>query len=54
VAHGLGGPIVARLENHQIEGIFHDIDAKGALLLKDAAGDTHTIDAGDIFFPDAA
>lgn len=53
VAHGLGGPIVARLENHQIEGIFHNIDDKGALLVKDAAGDTHTIDAGDIFFPDA-
>ena len=54
VAHGLGGPIVARLEKHEIEGIFLGIDAKGALLLKDAAGETHTIDAGDIFFPDAA
>ena len=53
VAHGLGGPIVARLEKHQIEGIFEDIDAKGALLLKDAAGETHIIDAGDVFFPEA-
>jgi BirA family biotin operon repressor/biotin-[acetyl-CoA-carboxylase] ligase len=53
VAHGLGRPIVARLEKHQIEGIFLDIDEKGALMLKDANGATHIIDAGDIFFPDA-
>ncbi len=51
VAHGLGGPIVATLENEQFEGIFKDIDEKGALILKTAAGDTMTIDAGDVFFP---
>ena len=51
VAHGLGGPIVATLENEQFEGIFKDIDEKGALILQTAAGDTITIDAGDVFFP---
>lgn len=51
VAHGLGGPMVARLENKEIQGIFHDIDEKGALLLKDESGAMHIIDAGDVFFP---
>lgn len=51
VAHGLGGPIVATLENEQFEGIFKDIDEKGALILQTAAGDTMAIDAGDVFFP---
>lgn len=51
VAHGMGGPMVARLENEEIQGIFHDIDEKGALLLKDESGATHVIDAGDVFFP---
>ena len=41
VAHGLGGPIVATLENEQFEGIFKDIDEKGALILQTAAGDTN-------------
>lgn len=53
VAHGLGEPIVARLENEELRGIFLDIDEKGALLLKDESGVTHTIDAGDVFFPEA-
>lgn len=53
VAHGLGEPIVARLEKQEISGIFLDIDEKGALLLKDKSGTTHTIDAGDVFFPEA-
>ncbi len=52
VAHGLGEPIVARLESEEIRGIFLDIDEKGALLLKDGSGETHVIDAGDVFFPD--
>ena len=51
VAHGLGGPIVATLENEQFEGIFKDVDEKGALILQTAAGDTMAIDAGDVFFP---
>ena len=51
VAHGLGRPIVARLENEQFEGIFKDIDEKGALVLEKAAGEILTIDAGDVFFP---
>lgn len=51
VAHGLGGPIVATLENEQFEGIFKDVDEKGALILQTTAGDTMTIDAGDVFFP---
>ena len=51
VAHGLGRPIVAKLENEQFEGIFKDIDEKGALVLEKAAGEILTIDAGDVFFP---
>lgn len=51
VAHGLGGPMVARLESNEIEGIFLDIDDSGALLLKDGEGETHVIEAGDVFFP---
>ena len=52
VAHGIGGPLVARLENQEIKGIFIDIDEKGALLLQDEAGGTQAIDAGDVFFPE--
>lgn len=52
VAHGLGGPMVARLENESIEGIFLDIGEAGALILKDAAGTKHIIEAGDVFFPE--
>ena len=52
VAHGLGGPMVARLENESIEGIFLDIDEAGALILKDMAGSKHVIEAGDVFFPE--
>ena len=51
VAHGMGGPMVARLEKEEIKGIFHDIDEKGALLLRDESGAVHVIDAGDVFFP---
>ena len=51
VAHGMGGRMVARLEKEEIQGIFHDIDEKGALLLKDDSGAVHIIDAGDVFFP---
>ena len=52
VAHGIGGPLVARLENQTIEGIFQDIDETGALQLQDPAGVMHVIDAGDVFFPE--
>jgi BirA family biotin operon repressor/biotin-[acetyl-CoA-carboxylase] ligase len=52
VAHGIGGPLVARLENQTIEGIFLDIDETGALQLQDPAGGMHVIDAGDVFFPE--
>lgn len=51
VAHGLGSPMVARLEDHEIEGVFRDINDDGALVLKDAAGEKHVIEAGDVFFP---
>jgi BirA family biotin operon repressor/biotin-[acetyl-CoA-carboxylase] ligase len=52
VAHGIGSPLVARLENREIKGIFVDIDEKGALQIQDEAGETQVIDAGDIFFPE--
>jgi len=52
VAHGIGGPLVARLENQTIEGIFQDIDETGALQLQEPEGVMHVIDAGDVFFPE--
>ncbi len=51
VAHGLGQPMTARLEQTEITGTFLDIDEKGALLLQDETGAHHKIDAGDVYFP---
>lgn len=54
VAHGLGGPMTARLETEEIRGKFVDIDEKGTLILEDETGAKHVIDAGDVFFPETA
>jgi BirA family transcriptional regulator, biotin operon repressor / biotin---[acetyl-CoA-carboxylase] ligase len=51
-AHGLGGPIQVRLPRETLDGVFRDIDARGALMLETAAG-TRAITAGDVFFPQA-
>jgi BirA family transcriptional regulator, biotin operon repressor / biotin---[acetyl-CoA-carboxylase] ligase len=48
-AIGLGEPIRVRLPNSELDGIFEDIDADGALLLR--SGKTvRRVTAGDVFF----
>ncbi|MBI2254111.1 MAG: biotin--[acetyl-CoA-carboxylase] ligase [Proteobacteria bacterium] len=47
--HGLGDPIVARLEREEISGRFEDIDGDGTLLLRTDDGILKRIAAGDIF-----
>lgn len=48
-AIGLGETIRVRLPNAELDGVFEDIDADGALLLR-AAGTVRRITAGDVFF----
>jgi BirA family biotin operon repressor/biotin-[acetyl-CoA-carboxylase] ligase len=48
-AAGLGGPIIARLEGHELEGRFAGLDETGALLLETDTG-AHRITAGEVFF----
>lgn len=48
-ARGVGGPIQVRLPRETLDGVFHDIDARGALILESAGG-IRTITAGDVFF----
>lgn len=50
-ASGLGGDITVHLEGEEIKGRFHDIDAKGRLVLALSEGGTRIIAAGDVFFP---
>ncbi|MEM9850668.1 MAG: biotin--[acetyl-CoA-carboxylase] ligase [Pseudomonadota bacterium] len=45
----IGQPVVARLPNEEIAGIFRTVDATGALVLDTDAG-PRTIAAGDVFF----
>jgi BirA family transcriptional regulator, biotin operon repressor / biotin---[acetyl-CoA-carboxylase] ligase len=52
-ARGLGEPIVARLGNTEIEGVFEDLDPTGALVLRTTSGH-RTIAAGEVFFGRAA
>lgn len=48
--HHAGAPMTARLADHSVlQGEFHDLDASGALLLRDYAGKIHSITAADIF-----
>jgi BirA family biotin operon repressor/biotin-[acetyl-CoA-carboxylase] ligase len=48
-AIGIGEAIRVRLPNEEIDGIFEDIDADGALLLR-VGGAVRRITAGDVFF----
>lgn len=61
-AAGLGGPIMVRLEDRTLAGVFSGLDEEGALLLHSAHSegpDRETnprplrITAGDVFFPAA-
>jgi BirA family biotin operon repressor/biotin-[acetyl-CoA-carboxylase] ligase len=49
-AHGLGRPLRASLAQGTVEGVFEDLDAGGALLLRTAAGGHGRIEAGEIHF----
>ncbi len=46
----LGQPIEARLPRERVNGLFEDVDAEGALVLRTAAG-LRRIHAADIYFP---
>jgi BirA family transcriptional regulator, biotin operon repressor / biotin---[acetyl-CoA-carboxylase] ligase len=48
-AHGLGGPIAVRPPMGELSGIFEDIDADGALLLRQGEA-VRRISAGDVYF----
>ncbi len=49
-AHGLGGPVIARLPNKTISGKAIGLDVDGALEIETAAGERIKIHAGDVFF----
>ena len=50
-AQNLGAAIEVRLENQTLKGIFEDIDAQGALVLRLDDGTVQIIATGDVFFP---
>ncbi|SLN53666.1 biotin--[acetyl-CoA-carboxylase] ligase [Oceanibacterium hippocampi] len=50
-ADGLGQPLVARLPNTSIEGVFEDLDDAGGLVLGCPGGVRRVINAGEVFRP---
>ncbi|MCT4656072.1 MAG: biotin--[acetyl-CoA-carboxylase] ligase [Cohaesibacter sp.] len=50
-ARGVGQPIVVRLPNEELTGIFDRLDNDGALVLLMDDGQRRTILAGDVFWP---
>lgn len=46
----LGAGIRARIADMEAVGVFEGIDAEGALVLREAAGRTRKISAGEVFF----
>ena len=49
-AKGIGQPLTARFETHEVSGIFKGLDKQGALILRAGDGAEHRIIAADIFF----
>lgn len=49
-AMGLGKPVRVDLGSRVVEGVFSDVAADGALIVKMAAGTTETVHAGDVKF----
>ncbi len=50
-AAGIGAPVKARLADESVhEGVFHDLDADGALILETDDGTMLRVLAGDVFF----
>ena len=52
-AHNIGETVQVRLASKTLEGVFENIDERGALLLRLADGRQEVIMAGDVFFPKA-
>jgi BirA family transcriptional regulator, biotin operon repressor / biotin---[acetyl-CoA-carboxylase] ligase len=50
-AKGVGQPIVVRLPNDTLEGVFAGLAQDGALILQLRDGHRRQISAGDVFFP---
>lgn len=48
-ATGLGQRITVRLAAETLDGVFHDLDDEGALLLRLDSGRLHPVHAGDVF-----
>lgn len=53
MADGLGGPVVARLADSELHGLFEGLDDDGALLLRQDDDTLKRITAGDVFRPKA-
>lgn len=52
-AAGIGAPVIVRLADETLQGLFEDLDADGALRLRMDDGTVRQIAAGDVFFPAA-
>jgi BirA family biotin operon repressor/biotin-[acetyl-CoA-carboxylase] ligase len=52
-AMGLGEPIVVRLSDRTLEGVFDSLDERGQLLLRLSSGVVRPVAAGEIFFAGA-
>lgn len=50
-ARGLGGPVIVRLPNETLNGIFAALDEDGALILHLDGRPNRRITAGDVFIP---
>ena len=50
---GIGGPVIVRLPNETLHGIFAALDEDGALILHLEGRPNRRITAGDVFFPSA-
>ncbi|MBO6825129.1 MAG: biotin--[acetyl-CoA-carboxylase] ligase [Sneathiella sp.] len=50
-AKGIGGPVVARLPNAELSGIFKGLSDDGALILQQNEETIKEISAGEVFFP---
>lgn len=49
-AKGVGRPILVRLADEELEGIFQGLDSDGALILQQPSGLTRLVTAGEVFF----
>ncbi|MFT6583491.1 MAG: BirA family biotin operon repressor/biotin-[acetyl-CoA-carboxylase] ligase [Alphaproteobacteria bacterium] len=52
-AKGLGERVTVRTGAREIQGVFHDLDVDGALMLSNSDGVIERVTAGDVFFGSA-